>query len=164
MKNQLVALFLAVSGWCVVGEAHSFDSVGEYLELIRKEIPVVACSGSMSIANLNMNRQGNVIIARPGEKIYGMVNFSCDTASLDQYSLNQIIIGYEGLGPKGCIFNELGYRCGDGIKTIYLEAPREPGVYNIQCSLEQARSPSEAMQNWSSSESVKMTIGSIVVN
>ncbi len=164
MKNYWFALFLNISILSSSAIAGSMDSVGEYAEIIRKEIPSVVCSGSMSIANLNLNRQGNVIIARPGEKIYGMVNFSCNTACLEQYSLNQIIIGYEGLGPRGCIFNELGYRCGDGIKTIYLEAPREPGIYNVQCSLEQARSPAEAMQNWNSSESIKLTIGSVIVN
>lgn len=134
------------------------------LEAVRKEIPSVACSRSMAIANLNLNGQGNILAARPGEKVFCTVNFSCNTECIDSNSLNQIIIGYGNLGPSKCIFNELGYRCGgDRITSFYLEAPREVGVYDVQCSLEQAYSPVEAMLNWSIANAPKLTVGRIVV-
>ena len=161
MKSRLCALLVVFGVW-------SSDVVGfeeNTLEMNRGEIPTIVCSGNMAIANLNLNGQGNVIVARPGERIFSTVNFSCNTECVNMHSLNQIIIGYEKLGPRKCIFNELGYRCGgDRITSFFLEAPREPGVYLVQCSLEQEHSPIEAMQNWDRSREVKLTIGRVIVN
>lgn len=132
-----------------------------------EEIPYEALKEPSAVANLNLNRQGNVIVARPGEKIFATLNFLYDADSLDPLSLNQIVIGYSEEGPQKCIFNELGYRCGEGIASFFLESPRNPGVYEIQCRFEQAYSPLEAMQRWWDEgpevQGLKMTIGKIIV-
>lgn len=161
---MLAALLGVCSPLAIVHAGEGLKNEGDFhVEAMRKEIATVVCSESMSVANLNLNRQGNVILARPGEKIFSTVNFACNTDCIDSNSLNQIIIGYENLGPRKCIFNELGYRCGEGIASFLLVAPKEPGSYDIQCCLEQAYSPVEAMQNWHSGDTVKLTIGRVVV-
>ena len=149
----------------------SFSSEVLYAKLIesmKQEIPPVLQSGALSVANLNLNRQGNVIIATAGEKVFSTINFFCETTSLDPDALNQIVIGYAEIGAQKCILNELGYRCGDGIASFFLVAPKNPGIYEIQCRLDQAYSPSEAMQRWWVEEDSvvgpKITVGKMIVN
>lgn len=165
MKIYLGVLLAMSGAFSVEGAAFPSEMMGGFhLDIMKKEIPAVASSESMTIANLNLDGQGNVIIAKGGERIWSRVNFSCNTDYIEENSLNQIVIGYEGLGFSKCIFNELGYRCGgEGIIPFVLEAPREPGIYNVQCSLEQSPSRMDAMQNWANGTTIKMTIGRVIV-
>ena len=164
MKNCVFAGALAIVS-CLGSNLFSSSEMDgqDIYEVMKKDIPSVANAGAMAIANLNLDYQGNKIIARPGEKIFSTVNFSCDTDCVNPNGLNQIIIGYEKLGPQKCIFNELGYRCGEGILSFWLEAPKTPGIYDVQCCLKQAPSPIEAMQNWSNEDTIKVTIGRVIV-
>lgn len=135
----------------------------------KREDSYVASANPVSAFNLNFNRQGNTIIARPGEKVFSTLNFSCDDAIPDQDALYQIVIGYEAMGPQKCVFNELGYRFAgkEGILSFFFEAPEYPGIYDVQCHVLSARSSAEALQNWwtlgEESENQKMTVGRIIV-
>lgn len=134
-----------------------------FLDKLKQETPSEAQVGSVEIANLNLNRQGNVIVVYPKEKVFAMVNIACDANDIDPYALHQIIVGYEGGEAQKCIFNEFKYRLGSSITSFFLEAPETPGVYNIQFQLEQAQSPLEAMQCWGDENAVQMNIGKIIV-
>ncbi|MES2200496.1 MAG: hypothetical protein V4489_10085 [Chlamydiota bacterium] len=134
-----------------------------FLDKIREETPSAARIGSIALANLNLNRQGNVAVVYPKEKVFAMVNIACDENDIDPYTLHQIVIGYEEGEAQKCIFNEFRYRLGNSITSFFLEAPETPGVYNIQFQLEQAYSPLEAMQCWGEENSLQMTIGKIIV-
>ncbi len=127
-----------------------------------QEIPTVVQSGAFAIGYLRLNREGNVIRAAPGEKIFTTLNFSCDRQWIDPESLHQIVIGYQELGPQKCVFNEIGFRCSEGITSFFLEAPHEEGVYEIACYLDQADSPHKAMLHWWE-EDTKPVIGKIIV-
>lgn len=135
----------------------------QLLDRLKKELPSVASSGPLAIANLNLNHQGNVIAVEPGEKVFGMLNFHYDAESLEPESLNQIVIGFSEVGPQKCIFNELGYRCSEGIASFFLKVPESPGIYEIQCRFDQAYSPKDAMIHWQEQESDVMTIGKVIV-
>jgi len=121
----------------------------------------------LSVANLNLYRQGNMVVVRPGEKIYGTINFFCDTEHMNPEALNQIVVGFAEMGPQTCIFHERGYRCSDkGILSLVLQAPSEPGVYDVLCYLAHAYSPAEAMLSWwGEGEEVtsKVVVGRVVV-
>ncbi len=134
-----------------------------FLDKIRQETPSEAQIGSVALANLNLNRQGNVVVVYPKEKVFAMVNIACDVNDIDPYALHQIVVGYEGGEAQKCILNEFRYRLGSSITSFFLEAPEIPGVYNIQFQLEQAYSPLEAMQCWGGEDSLQMTIGKIIV-
>lgn len=135
-----------------------------FIEEMKRDIPAIAQSGSVGLANLNLNRQGNVIAVYPGEKIFGVVNIACDADQIDPHAVYQIVVGYEALGAEKCIFNDWGYSFDkNGIISFFVEAPKIAGVYDIQFRLEQARSPLEAMQSWGSEDSIQMTIGKVIV-
>jgi len=155
----------------IVGGASLFgsDMVGQHeehqlVDRLKKEVPSVAYSGPLALANLNLNHQGSVIAAEPGEKVFGMLNFQYDSHNIDPESLNQIVIGFSKMGAQKCIFNELGYRCNEGIASFFLQVPQNPGIYEIQCRFDQAFSSKEAMINWSGEDADNMmTIGKIIV-
>ena len=147
----------------------SSDMVGQQeehqlVDRLKKEVPSVAYSGPLALANLNLNHQGSVIAVQPGEKVFGMLNFQYDSHNVDPESLNQIVIGFSKMGPQKCIFNELGYRCNEGIASFFLQVPENPGIYEIQCRFDQAFSSKEAMIHWAEEDSDNMmTIGKIIV-
>jgi hypothetical protein len=159
--------FVLSTVWSLAEESKQSRQDAKWKESLSMEIPVVATAGALAVANLDLNRQGNVIIARAGEKIFCTLNFSCDSTALDPDALNQIVVGYAELGAQKCIFNELGFRCGEGIASFFLEAPKEPGIYEVQCRLDQAYSQAEALQRWGEegggAVTPKMTIGKIIV-
>ena len=157
-------MFSLLLGAAIASALPHMDEIGSYIEEMRSEVPVEVCGTNATLANLNLNGQGNIIAAHPGERIYSLVNFSCSLEPSDNYTLYQMVIGYEEVGPKKCILNELGYRCcGAMIQDFWLEAPLEPGVYNIQGFLDSSSSKTEAMRQWDSTDKEKMTIGRIIV-
>jgi hypothetical protein len=157
----LAALSLSVS-------AFGYDRLGQdehqLLDRLRKETPSVSYSGPLAVANLNLNHKGNVIVAQPGEKVFGMLHFEYDLEDIEPESLHQIIIGFSDAGSQKCIFNEFGYRCGEGIASFYLQVPQSPGIYEVQCKFEQEISPVNAIDKWEE-ENVNrmMTIGKVIV-
>lgn len=165
MKHYLYFLLAGVVGVLPYAVGHSLDisSEGSY-KCMQQDIPEVVDLAAVSVTRLNLDAQGNVIIARPGERIYTTINYACDEQCIDPYSLNQIIIGYEDLGPQDCILNELGYRCHSGIVGFVLRVPKSAGTYNVQCCFVQAYSPAEAMKCWENAEVVKKTVGQIIVS
>ena len=154
--------FLALPVCFLSAEARGLLSEAE-LEAMRLDVSSYPQVGSVSLVNLDLNRQGTVLIAYPGEKVRATVNISCEDKEIDPHTLYQVIVGYEDGGPQKCILNEFGYRLGDAIRFFFLEAPSEPGEYNIQFRLEETPSPLEAMQNWGRESSLQMTIGKIIV-
>jgi len=133
-------------------------------EKIDSDIPTTAQLGSLALANLKLNRQGNVIAVYPEEKVRALVNIACDVAGMNPHALYQVVIGYENEEPQTCIVNEFGFRYEDSmIIPFFLKAPKSPGVYNIQFRLEQTSSPVLAMKNWGSELSSQMTIGKLIV-
>lgn len=134
-----------------------------FLDKMRKETPGDAQIGSVAVANLNLNRQGNVVLVYSREKVFATVNIAFDEDDIDPHALYQIVVGYEGKEAQKCILNEFRYRLGDVITSFFLEAPEAPGIYNIQVQIEQAYSPLEAMQCWGREDSLQMTIGKIIV-
>lgn len=163
------SLFAALCALLVSFQGAYADGVALMnLEPFYREIPSVLSVGPVSVANFNLNRQGNVIVVRKGEKIFSTLNFSCDEPFSDPEALYQIVIGYENLGPQKCIFNELGYRFEgkEGILSFFCEAPSVAGVYDVQCKVFSAHSSAEALQSWwdqKGGESSKTTIGRIIV-
>jgi|GEM_PF-1431397 len=136
----------------------------QLLDKLKMEMPSVVYREPLAIANLNLNHQGSVIATQPGENVFGMLNFHYDAERLAPESLNQIIIGFSEIGAQKCIFNELGYRCGEGIASFFLQAPLNPGIYEIQCRIEQAYSPKDALIHWVDQDSENvMTIGKLIV-
>jgi hypothetical protein len=158
MNTKGLWIFLSFLGLC----AHvAYAEEEEFVHSISAQ-PV-------SAFNLNFNSHGNTINARSGEKVFSTLNFSFENTLSDPDALYQIVIGYEGLGPQKCVFNEFGYRFAgkEGILSFFFEAPEDPGVYNVQGHIVSARSSIEALQNWwsHSEEEVdrKIVLGKIIV-
>jgi hypothetical protein len=158
MSKKYLMISMAILGIC---------SSISYAE--EENLPQTVSVNPVSVFNLNFNRQGNSIVARSGEKIFSTLNFLCNEGALDPEALYQIVIGYEGMGPQKCVFNELGYRFSgkEGIVSFFFEAPEEVGAYNVQCHVLSAKSSVEAVQRWWSvgeeEGSQKITIGKIFV-
>jgi hypothetical protein len=164
-KASLLICFLCFSLINIIGI--SMEKLGQeehqLVDKLKKEMAPIVHIGPLALANLNLNQQGNVIAAEPGEKIFGMLNFHYDFQSLEPESLNQIVIGFSDVGAQKCIFNELGYRCNEGIASFFLQVPHQPGIYEVQCRFEQAYSPRDAIGQWSEDAERLMTVGKIIV-
>ncbi len=145
------------------------DNASNYAGSLNREIPIVSSVGPLAVANLKLNYQGNVIVARSGEKIFSTLNFSCETPFVTPNSLYQIVVGYDEIGPQKCILNELGYQIEgkEGILSFFCEAPSTPGIYEVQCHMSSASSSVEALQKWwdqpMGDHNEKVTIGRIIV-
>lgn len=158
------SVFFVVLTSSVVSAEKLRSDEHQLLDKLKKEMPSVVYREPLAIANLNLNHQGSVIAAQPGEKVFGMLNFHYDPECLEPESLNQIVIGFSEVGAQKCIFNELGYRCGEGIASFFLQAPSNPGIYEIQCRIDQAYSPKDALINWGDQNVENaMTIGKMIV-
>ncbi len=161
-----VFFFLALGCSSLVAHADSATDTS-LVSVTSQEIPSEGSMGPLSLTRFNLNRQGNTIIARPGEKIFSTLNFFCQMA--DPEALYQVVIGYEDVGPQKCIFNELGYRFEgeEGIVSFFLEAPAVPGIYDVQCNVSSARSSLEAFQSWWEQKTEgaheMVTVGRIIV-
>lgn len=155
MKNLI---YVSIVGICLFSKVGLADDFRERVN-----------SDSLVVSRLNLNKMGNVVVARPGEKIFSTVNFSSYEDFIEPDSLYQIVIGYEGVGPQKCIFNELGYRFEgkEGILSFFCEAPEYPGVYEVQCKISSARSSAEALQSWWDVKGLdineKYSLGKIIV-
>ncbi|MBM3207291.1 MAG: hypothetical protein FJZ57_01620 [Chlamydiae bacterium] len=164
LKKIAYCLVTSVISFSVFASERLGQEEHQLLDRLRKETPTISYSGPLAVANLNLNHKGSVIIAEPGEKVFGMLHFEYDTEDLEAESLNQIIIGFSDSGPQKCIFNEFGYRCSEGIASFYLQVPESPGIYEVQCKFEQADSPNNAIDKWDEeSLNSTMTIGKIIV-
>lgn len=122
----------------------------------------------LNVYNLKLNRQGNIIVSKPNERIFGTFNFSCIREEVPPDTLHQIVIGFEGIGPLKCILNERDEYCpAEGILPFFCVAPAEPGVYEIKCSLSQLPSAVEAMQHWwdekKEGDDSKIYLGRVIV-
>ena len=167
MKKYMYVFLCAAS--CGFQGAYAESMSSMHSEAFSREIPIVSSVGPVSVANFKLNRQGNVIVARQGEKIFSTLNFSCDNAFIDPNSLYQIVVGYEDVGPQKCILNELGYQIEgkEGILSFFCEAPTTPGIYEVQCHISSARSSVEALKLWwdqsGGDYNQKVSIGRIIV-
>ena len=136
----------------------------QLLDKLKKDMPLTVNKGPVSIANLNLNEQGSVIAAQPGEKLFGMLNFHYDANQLYPEAQHQIVIGFSDLGAQKCIFNEMGYRCGEGITSFFIKAPEAAGLYDVLCLFTQSSSSRDAIGDWESKkEEEMMMIGKILV-
>lgn len=166
MKKYMFTSLLFVQASFLPVFADPFVSSGETLSM---ESPSAFDINPLAVGNLNLNKQGNVIVARKGERIFTTLNFFCSPAFADPEALYQIVIGYETIGPQKCIFNELGYRFEgkEGILSFFCEAPETPGIYDVQCHISSERSSAEALQSWwdqkAEESNTKVTVGRIIV-
>ena len=123
----------------------------------------------LSLMNFNLNRQGDSIVARAGEKIFSTLNFTSDSLSVDPNALYQIVLGFDDLGPQKCIFNQLGYQFDgkEGILSFFCEVPSRPGVYDVKCNITSARSSEDALKSWWNQSELdtleKVIVGRIIV-
>ncbi len=167
VRNILVSLCLAASMLFGQPASASLQLKPEDMQLLDKlkhDMPPVVYSGPLSVANLNLNDQGSVIATLPGEKVFGMLSFSYDAEQLRPSLLHQIIIGFSDMGAQKCIFNEMGYRCGEGITSFFITAPEMPGLYDVLCHFTQSPSSKEAIGQWDlMKETDMMMIGKVLV-
>jgi hypothetical protein len=167
IRKKLFSLLIGLSSLAAT-EGHSSMQLKvedmQLLDKLKRDMPPVVYLGPLSIANLNLNNQGSVIAALPGQKIFGMLNFSYDSQGLQPQALHQIVIGFSEVGAQKCIFNEMGYRCGEGITSFFLKVPEEPGLYDVLCNFTNKASTKEALAGWDGKKDAEMmTIGKILV-
>ena len=135
-------------------------------ELKFNSIHFIATHGNATVGNLSLNHQGNRLKASPGEKIFARLHFFYDSNFVPPTSLNQILIGFSELGAQKCIYNQVGYLCGEGDASFFLQAPSCCGVYQIRFRDAQAYTPEDAVHHWwdvNGEPGSESTIGELIV-
>ncbi|NGX45747.1 MAG: hypothetical protein K940chlam2_00927 [Chlamydiae bacterium] len=119
--------------------------------------PYFAKNGPVTLSHLQLSCEGNLkviswpmvqMVVRPGSEVEGVVEYFYDARAAATYSLNQIIIGIDGVGAQDCLMNELGKDCGGGEAVFTLTAPEEAGTYDIRFRYAQGNSIVEAVEGW----------------
>lgn len=142
----------------------------------------------INIFDINIKNQGDVAYVSPGETIgiHAKYRFTEGRAG---NSINQIIVGIDGIGSQTCIANGISIRQTDGsfkmcdflsfsvtkkhiditesVAHFAIVAPTEPGQYAVRFRRTQAYTPYDALSDhyWSKEKgpSEDATIGYIIV-
>lgn len=102
--------------------------------------------GQVTLIGLNLNNAGDHIIVNPGAFIPAVAAYTYNCPDCKADSLNQIIIGIDGIGAQRCIYN--GGIFGQGIAYFQLAAPRVPGTYHVRFRYAQGWDCADALKNW----------------
>lgn len=117
------------------------------------------------LIGISLRDKPNVIFARPGQKIFGQTEYVYQHSKFEHYSLNQILIGIDGIGAQHCInARSVIY---NGAEKFNLTAPKKPGVYYVRFRYAQAYGCDNGALGWwnvGSPPDEKTNVGIIVVN
>lgn len=127
-------------------------------------VPIVNAK-HVTLANLNMNNQGDHITIKPGRSIQATINYAYHCANCYKSLNNQIIIGLAKRSAQVCIYN--GGPQGQGTASFTLKVPAKPGIYDVRFRGLQAADCDQALKagwNADNSPSKETTIGTIKVS
>lgn len=131
-----------------------------YIGLVAKEVTY----GPITLKHLDLEDNGRMVIAEPGEKISGTVRYRVNSDQLDSWHLQHILIGIKGQDNPTCITHSMGAWDKKGKSHFTLQAPLEKGVYEIRFDYHNALLCKDAAEAWSAdSPSAKATVGIIIV-
>lgn len=135
---------------------HSYPYIG----LVTEEVTY----GPIALKKLNLENKGRVVIAKPGETVFGTVHYRVDADKLDTLHLHHIILGIEGKDSQTCLTHALGVWDAQGRVHFSISAPPERGVYELRFDYQTALTCSEASKEWRKEPpSAKATVGIIIV-
>lgn len=155
----ILTVFTAVVAVCHVNAAFSVEA-----ELA---IPLAEVTyshgnpypGGVKLANFDIDGQGSVATARAGEILSVVTDYFYAQPNVADGIINQIIVGYDGIGAQACIFHALrkgglyydmydGRHVTSGTAHFELTAPEEPGIYEIRFRYAMDYTPEAAIAKW----------------
>ncbi len=166
-KTVLGALFIAAASVLTLSASESpKDKMKEllhsypYAGLIAKEITY----GPITLRDLDLDGNGKVVFATPGEVIEGTVRYKVDAKQLESWHLHHVIVGIKGQDAQTCITHILGVWDSKGKASFNITAPLEKGVYELRFDYSTALTCDTAIDNWKEdAPSSQATVGIIVV-
>lgn len=164
----LCSIFLAVLSTQVLPAAESpSDKISEWIKsspwigLVAKEVTY----GPITLGELNLDKGGRLVIAKPGEEIKSTVKYKINADKLDSWHLHHIVVGIKGQAYPTCITHSFGVWDKKGKASFTLIAPKEKGVYEVRFNYQEGITCSEAVKGWldENSPSAHATVGIIIV-
>jgi hypothetical protein len=142
------------------------DDINEWIEscphigLVAKEVNY----GPITLKKLDLDNNGRVVIAQPGETIKGSVQYKVDAEELKSLHLHHIILGIKSGEAQSCITHALGIWDAKGTAHFSLIAPFNKGVYEILFDYQTGVSCKNALEEWRKNPpSSKAVVGIIIV-
>lgn len=131
-----------------------------WIGLVAKEVTY----GPITLGDLDLDKNGRLVIAKPGEEINATVHYKINAEKLDSWHLHHIIVGIKGQKYPTCITHSFGVWDNKGKASFTLHAPEEKGVHEVRFNYEEGIYCSEAVKAWlNDSPSAKATVGIIIV-
>jgi hypothetical protein len=134
-----------------------------YIGLVTKEVTY----GPITLRDFNLENDGRVVFADPGELINGTVKYKINSDKIESWNMHHIIVGIKDQDyPESqvCITHSLGAWDKKGKAHFSLKAPQEKGVYEVRFNYQSVLSCESAITLWKQdTPASKATVGIIVV-
>lgn len=120
--------------------------------------------GPITLKRFDLAHKGRVVIAKPGEKIHGTVDYKVDASELDSLHLHHVVLGIKRENDQICLVHSLGIWDKKGKTHFSIVAPHERGVYEVRFDYQTSSTCDEAIKNWNEAPpSSGATVGIIIV-
>lgn len=134
---------------------HDFPWIG----LVSNEITY----GPITVSNVHLNKGGKVALVKPNDKIKGNLHYKIDAKSLNSFHLYHLVVGIKKIGAQDCISHSFGIWNSKGKGNFTLQAPSEPGVYEVRFSYFEGATCQSARKAWNEEASDPSSAATIAV-
>ncbi len=115
--------------------------------------------GGVKLVNFDIDGKGPVATVKPGQEMSVVTDYFYAQPNVADDIINQIIVGYDGIGAQACIFYAVrvhglyydmhdGSHVTSGTAHFKLTAPQDPGIYEIRFRYAMDFTPEEAIEKW----------------
>lgn len=126
-----------------------------------------ATSGVVTLTDLRFNEHHRSVVVKPGEWIDADVICTMDSAAASPIEIYRVVIGYQAIGAQTVIYNQLGRTSEKKFVQFRLQAPGEPGVYQVRFRTVNTVLESIALTEWQDENGnepdATTTVGVVVV-
>lgn len=122
--------------------------------------------GPITVSNVRFNNGSRLAVVKPGEEVHGSLRYRVDSTNQSMFHRYHLAIGFKGVGAQDCVTHTYGIWDSKGKGDFTLNAPLQPGVYQVRIFYQEAPTCEEARSVWNDSigePSSCATIGAIIV-
>jgi|LakMenE01Jun11ns_1017448.scaffolds.fasta_scaffold9697478_1 hypothetical protein len=130
-----------------------------WIGLVAKEIRY----GPITLKDLDLDKNGRLVIARPGEEISATVKYMVDADKLNSWNLYHILVGIKGQENPACITHSFGIWDRKGKASFTITAPEAKGVYEVSFDYQEGLFCGDAAKAWIDEPAPRATVGIIIV-
>lgn len=122
--------------------------------------------GPITVSNVRFNNGSRLAVVKPGEEVHGSLRYRVDSTNQTMFNRYHLAVGLKGIGAQDCVTHTYGIWDSKGKGDFTLNAPLQPGVYEVRIFYQDAPTCEEARSVWNDAigdPSSFATIGVIIV-